>query len=71
MSQTPSHMRKVPTFILDDLSSKFLINLVSNCDFKFLFSSFSSSYVFCFVFYDSFSLMEKSQISYGCSSKLS
>lgn len=36
MSQTPSQMRKVPIHILDDLSSKFLINLVS--ENKFLFA---------------------------------
>lgn len=33
MSQTPSHQRKVPVQILDDLSSKFLINLVSFAKF--------------------------------------
>lgn len=54
MSQTPSNQRRVPVHILDDLSSKFLINLVSEILLEsFLFASkvfFLTRCVFVFVF---------------------
>lgn len=74
MSQTPSQMRKVPVHILDDLSSKFLINLVSFVQFVFL-----SLLLTCFLFVWSLflvnnllthSLMGNSLISFDCSFKL-
>lgn len=45
MSQTPSQLRKVPIHILDDLSSKFIVNLVSIffIFFVFFFFNFNAS----------------------------
>lgn len=74
MSQTPSQLRKVPVHILDDLSSKFLINLVSLLRLcKFVFLAFFFLPVFVFVSSSrimTHSLKQRNPISSDCSFKL-
>lgn len=50
MSQTPSQQRKVPIHILDDLSSKFIVNLVSR-NTLFLFLLLPNFMRLCFAFF--------------------
>ena len=62
MSQTPLQLRRVPVHILDELSSKFLINLVSREWNLFLFIFFTNFSLSC-------SLRRRKLISLDYSSK--
>lgn len=74
MSQTPSQLRKVPVHILDELSAKFLINLVSSATLFFVFPNFFFLPVDT-LFSPRYTMIHSPTrsylISFGCSSKSS